>query len=408
MRAPRPPSRLQPSTTRLPRFHHALSRTLPLALVLATALAGCRSQDFPDFPRDYREYAYVTNSGSNSVTVLDVINLRQDRVIPVGRNPTGITANPWRKEVYAVNTGSDSVSVIDAVRGAVVATIPVHHQPYFLDVSPDGARAYVANSGSNDVSVLDLATRRNVATIGVGESPGLARISPNGKTLVVSNRQSGSASLVDPATRRVRAAFPSCPGATDIAILPDSSKALIACSRGHQVMVLGLARANGLPGERVDRMLTLLDTGRTPVNLALKPDGGELFSTNFDGNSISEIETATSEIAGSYPIGPHPSRALVSADNALLWVSAFAGGAVDIYSIDDGKLLGTVRVGEGPDALAFSREGHLIFVVDSLSSDVAVVRTRRSSTQFPSLVTLLPTGMKPAGIAVEGFRTAGP
>ncbi|MGA9717789.1 MAG: hypothetical protein WBQ79_05870, partial [Acidobacteriaceae bacterium] len=64
-----------------------------LALCAALPLTGCRQQDFPVYPKNYREFAYVTNSGSNTVTVLDVVNLRQDRVIAVGRRPAGIAAN---------------------------------------------------------------------------------------------------------------------------------------------------------------------------------------------------------------------------------------------------------------------------------------------------------------------------
>ena len=72
------------------------------------SLAGCHSHEFPDYPANYREYAYITNGGSNTVTVLDVVNLRQDRVIRVGTNPTGVAVNTKRNEVYVVNTGSDS------------------------------------------------------------------------------------------------------------------------------------------------------------------------------------------------------------------------------------------------------------------------------------------------------------
>ena len=46
-----------------------------------------------------------------------------------------------------------------------------------------------------------------------------------------------------------------------------------------------------------------------------------------------------------------------------------------IYSIDDGKLVPPgVRVGEGPDALAFSASGRLLLVVNAQSGDIAAVR----------------------------------
>jgi len=381
---------------------------IPL-LVLAAAITGCRPHDFPQYPANYREYAYITNGKSNTVTVLDLINLRQDRVIQVGTNPSGIAANPVRNEVYAVNTGSNSVTVMDAEKNAVVATIPVHSKPYFIDVDTKGERAYVANSGSNNVSVIDLKARREIAAIGVGEAPGLARISPDGDSLVVTNRVSGSVTVIDPHTYKMRSSFSGCPGATDAAILPDSSKAFIACSSGHQVMVIGLARpASAIASEHSDRLLTFLDVGQTPVHLALKPDGGEIFVSNFNSDTISEIATGTNEVGGAYLIGAHPVRSIVSPDNSTLWVSNFNADAIGVYSIDDGKRVNTVPVGGGPDALAFSAEGHLLLAADTRSGDISVVRvlsrTPSGTTRTGSLFTMLPAGRQPNAIVVKAFR----
>ena len=230
-----------------------LARTIGRITQFAAAaalllLTGCHRNHFPSFPADYREYAYISDGASGTVTVLDLVNMRLDRTLQVGRRPTGIAVNPKRNEVYAVNAGSDSITVIDASKNQVVHTIGVHHTPYFLSVDPNGRRAYVANSGSNSVSVVDLETRREIAVAGAGEGPGLAKVSPDNRTVVVSNRVTGSVSIfaVDASDKHplhLRTAIPGCPGATDIAILPDSSKAFIACSGSHQIMALWLAVA---------------------------------------------------------------------------------------------------------------------------------------------------------------------
>ncbi len=391
---------------------------VPRALLLcALLLTACRPHDFPQYPANYREYAYVTNGASNTVTVLDLVNLRRDRELPVGDDPTGVAVSRTRNEVYVVNSGSGSVSVIDAQTNAVVATVPVHRKPYFIDVSQDGHRGYVANSGSNNVSVLDLDARKPIATIGVGEAPGLARISPDNHSLVVTNRIGGSVTVVDGAILKVRAVFPNCPGATDAVILPDSSKAFVACSAGHQVMVLALARkppANNPSApplaeeEKSDHLLDFLDVGQSPVNLAMKPDGGEIFVSNFDSNTISEIVTGTNEVGGASLIGEHPDRAIVSADNSLLWVSNFSANTVAVYSIDDGKRLNAVQVGDGPDALAFSSAGHLLLVANARSGDVAVIRTTsyspKGNLKIGALFTMLPAAKQPNAIAVKAFQ----
>jgi YVTN family beta-propeller protein len=376
---------------------------VPALLVLLT-LTACRKPDFPQYPPNYREYAYVTNGDSGTVTVLDVVNVRVDREIPVGQNPMAVTASPARSEVYVVNSGAEggqgSISVIDAEKNAVAATIPLHSKPVSIDLNAEGTLAYVANSGSNSISVIDVNARQEIAQIGAGEEPVAARIAPDGKTLVVANRRGNSVSIIDAAARKVRSIFDDCPGAADVAILPDSSKAFVACSAGHQVMAIALANAKFSPAQP-DRLESMLDVGRAPLQLALKPDGGEVFVSNSLSNSISEIDTSKNDVGGAYVIGDDPVRGLVSSDNALLYEANFHSQYVTIYAIDEGKRLPlSIHVGDGPVALEFSSNGLLFFVVDNRSADVAVVRTATRS-----LFTILPTGRSPNAIAVKSFKT---
>ena len=105
--------------------HAPTARLLSLTLL---ALTACRSHDFPQYPPNYREYAYVTNGLSGTVTVLDVVNVRLDRELRVGQNPVAVAASPTRNEVYVVNSGAQgsqgTVSVINAENNTVAATIP--------------------------------------------------------------------------------------------------------------------------------------------------------------------------------------------------------------------------------------------------------------------------------------------
>jgi YVTN family beta-propeller protein len=390
-------------------------------LALLVGAAGCRRSGFPDVPAGYREFAYVSNGGANTVSVLDLVYLRPDRTLQVGNDPSGMAVNPSRNEVYVVNTGSGTVSVIDANRNAVAATIGVHKQPYAISVDAAGRRAFVANAGSNSVSVIDLDRRREIAVAGTGEQPGLARIAPDGRSLVVTNYGSGSVSVfgVDPEPEgdaankggnplHLRAAFPGCPGATDAVILPDSSKAFVACSGGHQVMAINLAAAPDSwaakqnPSLMTDRVLALLDVGEKPVHLAMKPDGGEIFCSNFGSDSVSEIATWTNEVGGTYMIGKGPVHGIVSPDNSMLWVSNFGANSLSLYSIDDGRVVSNLVSGAGPDALAFSADGHLLLAADAHSGDVSVIRT--GGKTGPALFTLLPAGAKPNAIVVKAVE----
>jgi YVTN family beta-propeller protein len=236
------------------------------------------------------------------------------------------------------------------------------------------------------------------------------------RSLVVTNRGSNSVSIFEVAPYdaqphgpilRLRAAFSGCPGATDAAILPDSSKAFVACSSGHQVMSISLSAAPDSwaarqdPSLTADHLLTLLDVGQTPVHLALKPDGGEIFVSNFGADSISEISTWTNEVSNTFAIGSKPVQSIVSADNSTLWVANFGADSISIYSIDDGRLVGNVHTGSAPESLAFSADEHVLLSANTHSGDVAVIRTQ--SKQGPGLFTMLPVGKSPNAIAVKSF-----
>jgi len=371
--------------------------------MLALSMSACRTHDFPQYPPNYREYVYVTNGGSDTVTVLDVVNVRVDRELPVGHDPVAVAANPTRNEIYIVNSGAaapadGSVSVIDAEHNAVVATIPLHRQPVSIDLNSAGTIAYVADSSSNSVSVVDLSARREFTQIPAGDQPVAARLAPDGKSLVVADQGGNSVTIIDAVTYKPRATFPGCPGASEVVILPDSSKAFVPCSAGHQVMVVALAQPSARPAQP-DRLEALMDVGRAPVDLALKPDGGEIFVSNSLSDSVSEIYNSTDEVGDTYMIGNNPVRGIVSRDNSLLYVANLHSQELTVYSIDDGKRIGSISVGDNPSAMAFSAAGHLLFVADRRSGDVAVVRT---SSQ--SLFTMLPAGRDPNAIVDKAFN----
>jgi YVTN family beta-propeller protein len=417
------------------------NRQLGAWLVVAAPflLAGCHQTGFPAVAANYREYAYVADTGSDTVTVLDLVYLRPDRTLQVGQSPIALAASPTRNEVYAVSApnpkqqADGAAVVIDATTNTIAARIPLHHGPSSIAVAADGQRAYVTNSGSNTVSVIDLEARRELGTVGTGEQPELVRVSPDMRSLLVTNRASGSVSLYDiaadvaddaqptgaastsgtsrAATRRAimprfRATFDHCPGASDAVILQDNSKAFVTCSGSGQIMALQLASELGSwparqePASLKDHLLTFLDVGKSPVHLALKPDSGEVFVSNFGSDSVSEISTFTNEVLDTAMVGDEPAGGVVSSDGSELWTANFGSDTVSLYSIDDGRLLTAIHVGSQPRTLAFSADEHLLLATDTRSGDVSVIRTGGAG---PGLFTLLPAGRTPTAIITKAM-----
>jgi len=152
--------------------------------------------------------------------------------------------------------------------------------------------------------------------------------------------------------------------------------------------------------------MALLDVGRTPVSLTLKPDGGELMVCNFDSDSISIIETGNDEVGNSLEIGQRPSRGVVALDNSRLYVTNFGSNSVAVYDIDLGRRIATLTVGSHPDGLALTPDQNYLLVLDTQSGDVTVIQKRKARKLEPteySLLTLIPVGMQPNGIVVKSF-----
>ncbi len=75
---------------------------------------------------------------------------------------------------YVANSHSGTISVIDMASNTAVATITVGSTPFGVAITPDGKHAYVANQSSKTpgtVSVIDTDSNMVVATVPVGGFP---------------------------------------------------------------------------------------------------------------------------------------------------------------------------------------------------------------------------------------------
>jgi YVTN family beta-propeller protein len=112
---------------------------------------------------------YVSNSGDNTVSVIDASNNSVVATIPVGSAPSALALNTKGTRVYVANTNSNSVSVIDTSTNQVLVAIMTQgYSPTNVVVSSDGTRVYVSNTGnrviSSNFSVIDTASNTVIAT----------------------------------------------------------------------------------------------------------------------------------------------------------------------------------------------------------------------------------------------------
>ena len=83
---------------------------------------------------------------------------------------------------YISNNGDGTVSVIKTSDHTVSATITVGSEPLGVAVSPDGEYVYVANNGDGTVSVIETSDHTVSATVAVGNLPASPGLFIGGKT----------------------------------------------------------------------------------------------------------------------------------------------------------------------------------------------------------------------------------
>ena len=88
---------------------------------------------------------------------------------------------------YVTNSQSDSVSVIDTATHTVIATVKGIGRPIGVAVTPNGSRVYVTDTENYLVTVIDTATNTAFASIGVGPLPWALAVTPDGSRVYVTD-----------------------------------------------------------------------------------------------------------------------------------------------------------------------------------------------------------------------------
>jgi len=282
--------------------------------------------------------AYISNYGSNTVSVLRTTSNTIVATIPVGAGPWAVSVSPDDSRVYVTNNIGGTVSVINTATNAVIATVAVGSNPDGICVSPDGSRVYVTNLNSGSVSVIDASTNTLVSTISVSPGATGITVSPDGKTLYVVSAASNQVLAINTSNNTVIANIPVGTGATGIAITPDGSKIFVANDVSNDITII-----NAL----TNTAITTIAGGVNPLGVAVSPDGSRAYVTNENGINITVINTANNTVVANINTGSGCAGISVTSDgNDIFAVNA--GGSVEDISAADYQVKATYNVDTHP------------------------------------------------------------
>lgn len=292
------------------------------------------------------DLAYVANSGTNTVTV---INTKTGAVvgspIVVGTAPTGVLANADGSRVYVANRTSGTISVIRTSDNTVVGSVRVGTNPEQMALNSTGTKLYVTNYGSSNVSVVNVSgqTPTLIKNIAVGANPrGIAFATVNGQPRVYVTRYNSSAVAVIDANTD-----------TQIDVKPSTST--------------------------VDS----ITVGANPQSITVSQDGTRAYVTNFGSNTVSVINTTTNTVDGAaITVGSKPVGVSLSKDGSLLYV-ANSNDTVSVIDTKTRATVATLQIDTAPEVnnhyLTMRSDGSLV-VTDTADRTVRVVALKRGNT----------------------------
>lgn len=288
-------------------------------------------------------YAYITNSASSSVSVINVTSRKIVATIPMGADPQDITISPDGKKVYVSDPISTTVSVISTATNMVVATTPVPVGSFSMVVSPDNSKLYLVAinpaSGKDDIYVINTATNAIASTLPVGVNIGMISLSPDGGTLY----------------------------ATD----------------NLQNNLLIIKASNG-------QLLKTIPVGAAPVGVMISRDGGTAYVCNSGSNTISVINTVTGAVVKTVTVGAAPFALALSPDGNLLYVSGYSDGSLTAINTSSNSVLFRADAGQYPMGVSVTPDGTSVYVANSNSGTVTVVDALSGFKQE-----IIPVGLNP-------------
>jgi len=293
--------------------------------------------------------AYVTNTYSNSVSVVDIASQSVTSTIAVGDTPYGTICTLDGKTVYVSNSGSNTVSVIDVASGTVINTIAVGSRPWDLALHPDGSKVYVTNVMSSTISIITISSNTVIATVNTGTYGGANEItfSPDGSRYYVSSYNYGVTALDTQDNSVIGSLSFGFNDAIGIAVNPLTEELLVTNmgNAPHPGSTLSVVDPQSLT---VTKTITV---GNQPSGVSVSGDGSSIYVVNFGSSNVTVIDAATYSVTATISVGSQPWYAYVSEDSSCVCVPNGASDSVSIIETTSNTVTETIGVSGGPFAL---------------------------------------------------------
>ena len=248
--------------------------------------------------------AIVTEPGCNDVSMVSLststgfpigTGFGASPELAVGTTPTGVAVSPVANLAVVANSGSNSVSVVDMVNDGVPTTFTTDPIPTGVAINPGTGLAVVASTGASVVDTFPVATTAQTPSrITVQQGPVGVAIDSVNNLAVVANSTANDASLVNLGTSvTTHSTNPgSIPFPQGVAFDPITDTFMITASANNQVVLLN-PNTGQTAGIRV---------GIGPSSIAYNFASGALVTANNLSGTMTVVDFLDQTVRGVFSL----------------------------------------------------------------------------------------------------------
>jgi len=292
-----------------------------------------------------RVLAYVTNEGSDTVSVIDRSVDRVVSVMAVGQRPRGITVAQDTSRAFVVNSGSNTLSIIDINVDRVMHTtnLDASASPSQVVITPDRRTLYVTNTALNSVTAIDALSFQTIRTVSVGLRPiGLALI-PSRAALLVGNSGSNTLSLIDTVRNALVATIPVDFQPSNLAVDTSLNQAYVPHLGSARLSIVSLSSL---------RTVRTLTVGVSAAVLPEAEGSPRLFIARTRDRRVSLFDVAVNVEMDSIPVDEEPVYLEQDPEREKIYVVNRGSDTVTVIDKFSRRVRGTIQVGKRPYAIA--------------------------------------------------------
>lgn len=284
---------------------------------------------------DYNQKLYVTNSKSNSISVIDPSSGAGGSVIttitsgvPPGKGPTGIIFNPSNHNMYVANYGGNTVSVINSTTNTIKQYIQVESRPLDLVYNDENGLIYVSNSGSDSISIINPETSKVQGKLSISKPSNMAYNPFNDHIYVAS---------------------------WDPPIINNS--------------IYSLALDN-----RIDSIIPVDGDTKYNVSLEYNPFDNNIYAATNDPDTISIIDLSSNIFQTAIPLGSEANSVVLNPNDGTILASIYRLDTISIISPFTEDTINDISpVGGSPAGITYNPSNDNFYVANYDSDTVGVI-----------------------------------